>query len=268
MFSDLMSRLGQLILSKKRYRIIVGLVLIFGAVAIFGVAFVRGAQPLRIINDLVGFVQIVLPILLGLALALVEPPGNLNRKQREIAKDEKEILRNKSSNLDEIFHIFRLRMLFDSDRLKFNSNKNLAIGIIFSFFALSLLSYFVLLQPSQIGANFVDFALQWYLPRTTIVLLLQFVGFFFLRLYVASELDIKHNKNEITNIEAQIMAYSMAKEFGIDAAKPVIDALAKTERNFIVKKDEKTISTENLSEYNDMKGFVDKLLDKLPSKPA
>jgi hypothetical protein len=38
-----------------------------------------------------------------------------------------------------------------------------------------------------------------------------------------------------------------------------------TERNFILKKNEKSVSTEALAEYNDLKSLVEGLLDKLPS---
>ncbi len=267
MFAEAINALFRLILNKRGYRITFGIALVVIPLLLLGFAYWFDVKPTLILERAFSFAPIVLPVVLGIAIALVEP-SEYGKRAKQVVRDEKEILRNKSSELADVFHVFRLRMLVDSDRLKFNSNKNLAIGILFSFFALSLLAYFVVFQPSQVGISYVDFALQWYAPRISIVLLLQFVGFFFLRLYVASELDVKHNKNEITNIEAQMMAYAMAREFGADGVKPVIEALSRTERNFIVKKDEKTIAIENPSEYNDLRGFVDKLLDKIPAKSA
>lgn len=41
-------------------------------------------------------------------------------------------------------------------------------------------------------------------------------------------------------------------------------SLAATERNFVIKKSEKSISTEALSEYNDLKGIFEKLISKIP----
>ena len=115
--------------------------------------------------------------------------------------------------------------------------------------------------------NVLVWAAQYYLPRFAVGLLLQFVGFFFLRLYVANELDLKHNKNEITNLEMKMMGVQLAQSFG-DAAskKEIMKSLAATERNFLIKKNEKTTSTEVVGEYNDMKGLVEKLIEKLPGK--
>jgi hypothetical protein len=103
------------------------------------------------------------------------------------------------------------------------------------------------------------------LPRFSVGLLLQFVGFFFLRLYVANELDLKHNKNEITNLEMKMMALQLAKEFNDSPSKKeIMKSLAQTERNFILKKNEKSVSTEALSEYNDLRGLIEKLVNKIP----
>jgi len=96
-------------------------------------------------------------------------------------------------------------------------------------------------------------------------LLLQFVGFFFLRLYVANEQDIKHNSNEITNLEAKMMALQVASERNDKQLfKPIVESLAATERNFILKKNEKAIHEDD-RRYNDLSqmlralsSFVDK----------
>ena len=84
---------------------------------------------------------------------------------------------------------------------------------------------------------------------------------------MANELDLKHNKNEITNLEMKMMGVQLAQSFG-DAAskKEIMKSLAATERNFLIKKNEKTTSTEVVGEYNDMKGLVEKLIEKLPGK--
>lgn len=108
-------------------------------------------------------------------------------------------------------------------------------------------------------------ATRYYLPRFAVGLLLQFVGFFFLRLYVANENDLKHNKNELTNLEMKMMGLQLAQQFG-DAAskKEIMKSLAQTERNFILKKNERSASNDVLTEYNDLKGFMEKLVDKIP----
>jgi hypothetical protein len=110
-----------------------------------------------------------------------------------------------------------------------------------------------------------DILVIYYVPRFSVGLLLQLVGFFFLRLYVANELDLKHNKNEITNLEMKMMALQLAKEFNDTASKKEITkSLAQTERNFILRKSERSVSTETLSECNDLRGFIEKLVSKIP----
>ena len=63
----------------------------------------------------------------------------------------------------------------------------------------------------------------------------------------------------------KMMGLQLAKEFG-DAAskKEIMKSLAQTERNFILKKSERSVSTEALSEYNDLRGLIEKLVSKIP----
>jgi uncharacterized membrane protein len=169
----------------------------------------------------------------------------------------------------EIFGDARERLLAEAVRLDAISRRNLRIGILFSVIALLVLSWPLI----SAGLGFIEFqrsdllswAAQYYLPRFAVGLLLQFVGFFFLRLYVANELDLKHNKNELTNIEIKMIGVQLAREFK-DAAskKEIMKSLASTERNFIIKKNEKSISTESLAEYNDLRALFEKVIDKIP----
>ena len=130
-----------------------------------------------------------------------------------------------------------------------------------------LLTFFVLWPGDGYDVSaYGEYFVRWFLPRISIVLLLQFVGFLFLRLYISNELDLKHNKNKITNVEAKIMAYAMSKEFGSDLVKLVVDKMSSTERNFIIKSGEKTIAIENDSQYNDLRNLIEKLADKIPNR--
>lgn len=189
--------------------------------------------------------------------------------ESEIEKEaEKEIIKDSVSGLADVFHVLRLRLLLEAERLKFTSNKNLTIGILFSVCAFGILAYFIFAYQASMDStkDYLEFLSRWFAPRLSVVILIQVVGFFFLRLYVANELDIKHNKNELTNIEAKLMAYAMAKASGKDQIKIVVDELARTERNFLIKKGERTTANENLSEYNDLKDLCTKLVDKIPGK--
>jgi hypothetical protein len=174
------------------------------------------------------------------------------------------------SEPNKIFQVSRQRLLDEAIRIDKISRRNLIIGIVFSFVALAMLaspliSGLLLTSPEPADSGVLPWIAHYYLPRFAIGLLLQLVGFFFLRLYVANELDLKHNKNEITNLELRMMGLQIAKDAG-DAAsrKEVVKSLMNTERNFIIKKNEKTTSTEALSEYNDLKDLIGKLINKIP----
>jgi uncharacterized membrane protein len=177
-----------------------------------------------------------------------------------------------TSTPEKIFQVSRQRLLDEAVRIDSISRRNLIIGILFSVIALGVLAWpliaaaFQNVDPSQ-RLDVFAWAAQYYLPRFAVGLLLQFVGFFFLRLYVSNELDLKHNKNEITNLEFKMVGVQLAQAFG-DAAskKEIMKSLAATERNFLIRKNEKSISTEASSEHNDLKSVVDRLLDKFPGK--
>jgi hypothetical protein len=110
------------------------------------------------------------------------------------------------SDPNKIFIASRDRLILDAQRIDRISRRNLYFGIVFSAFALAALAIPLVAQSLNLnltkfpegsadkGELFLWFA-KTYIPRFAVALLLQFVGFFFLRLYVANELDLKHNKN-------------------------------------------------------------------------
>jgi hypothetical protein len=164
-----------------------------------------------------------------------------------------------------IFQSFKGRMKVELSRLNRISIRNLSIGIIFSVFALFFIAYPLLVsptvqqlsgqtQPQNVSA--MDALVRYYLPRLGVGLLLQFVGFFFLRLYVANEQDIKHYASEVTNLESKMMAILVAEQRNDKALfKPIVENLAKTERNFTLKRNERTIHDED-RKYNDLKDVL------------
>ncbi|SEM76792.1 hypothetical protein [Bradyrhizobium sp. OK095] len=205
--------------------------------------------------------------------------GNADSLQAAIQELEPDVaaLKERSFNIDvstpeKIFQVARQRLLDEAVRLDSISRRNLMIGILFSAIALGVLAWPLVaasFQPAIEAKEFnvLAWASQYYLPRFAVGILLQFVGFFFLRLYVANELDLKHNKNEITNFEMKMIGVQLAQSFGdAPSKKEIIKSLAATERNFLIKKNEKSISTEAMSEYNDMKGLLEKVVSKLPGK--
>ena len=64
-------------------------------------------------------------------------------------------------------------------------------------------------------------------------------------LYKKSLDDIKYYQNEITNLEAKYLSLDQSKQSGnFKLLANVLETLNKTERNFILKKDETTIELE------------------------
>jgi len=97
-----------------------------------------------------------------------------------------------ASNPNALFKLARQRLLDEAVRIDAISRRNLGIGILFSSIALGVLSWPLVAGvffPSPEPTTPVDAStlglFRSYLPRFSVGLLLQFVGFFFLRLYVA-----------------------------------------------------------------------------------
>ena len=122
----------------------------------------------------------------------------------ELSKELSFFKKNKFENFSDVISLSRNRLLEETDRLVSVSNKNLSIGIIFSLIAFSLMTY--------VTYNSEKFELYGVIYRISLVVLVQFVGFFFLRLYVGNELDIKQNKNEITNLELKAIACYLSEK--------------------------------------------------------
>ncbi len=91
-------------------------------------------------------------------------------------------------NKTKLFNAFRQRMLSESSRIARISLRNLALGILFSAAALLFLAYPLVADSILAGkpsGELWDWVWKYFLPRLTVGLILQFVGFFFLRLYVS-----------------------------------------------------------------------------------
>lgn len=129
----------------------------------------------------------------------------LNRLKDRVSELTSEIQSSRSAldsvrSVEGVFSRMCSRLSSERHRLTVNSRNNLIIGIITSLVALGVLGLPLIQQASNSAISSTDLnSLFWrqYLTRLPVGLLLQFVAFFFLRLYVSCEMDIKHNKNEI-----------------------------------------------------------------------
>lgn len=167
-----------------------------------------------------------------------------------------------------IFDRFRERMRDERDRIRSSSRANLLFGLAFSIIALIILGYplfgDIVSSGKLTATDFYSYFTQRAIPRLSVGFLIQVVGFFFLRLYVTNEMDIKHTKNESTNFDAWMIAVVVGQRDGWEKARPdVLKRLSTTERNFVLKKGEKSVGIENDAQYNDITASLQEILQRL-----
>lgn len=149
--------------------------------------------------------------------------------------------------------------------LRLRSNVNLLIGMSITAGGLYLLwSTVEMVDASQLlkelasegeGSN-AKFLKNLFLPLVPRILLVVFVevfAYFFLRLYKNGLSEIKYFQNELTNIQSKLIAV----EFSIssqnqDSLKASLEALSKTERNFILEKNQTTVELERAKSESDL----------------
>lgn len=163
--------------------------------------------------------------------------------------------------LEEQYKTTIYRLTLELSALSRRGNLNLLLGILTAVAGILLLGYFVFSMPAP-DENFLTFTAN-FIPRVSIVLLVEIFSYFFLRLYSTSLIEIKYFQNEITNLEAKFLALRTAlhskKE---NLVGNVIDELARTERNAIIRKGETTAAIERSRAEKDSVASISKTLTK------
>ena len=122
---------------------------------------------------------------------------------------------------------------------------NLIIGGGVSSIGVGILASTLLMAQPVYGSLTMAELVIHYGPRLGLVLLVEALALFFLRLYKASADDVRYYNNELTNIEQKAAAYEIAASANDDTyLATVLEKSANVERNFILKKGETTISIE------------------------
>jgi hypothetical protein len=161
---------------------------------------------------------------------------------------------------DTIFLNSLARLAKEQDRLRKNALANLIWGVAFSIGGLAVLGYPVLVPAVAPAADWTAFAIG-YLPRGALGLLIALIAFFFLRLYAANESDLRHNKNEISTFESKMIAVKLVSTGAKGVlSRDVIQALAVNERNFVLRRGERTTGAEIDRTYNDIREIIRDLL--------
>lgn len=144
---------------------------------------------------------------------------------------------------------FNERFERSEDRLRSEKNSafirgnfNLMIGVVISILGGVIAYAFIQKLPT---ANNTIELFSYTLPRLSFFILIIFLAFFFLNLYRKSMDDIKYYQNEITNLEAKYLSLQMAKSINNHKlTASLLEQLMKTERNFVLEKDQSTIELE------------------------
>jgi hypothetical protein len=181
----------------------------------------------------------------AVAIDMPEPP-QLTPEQRASRERDRHL-----SIVRVAFTRNRRRMIDETERIRRNGFLNLMIGILFSVVALGILGYPLIVQNPAPAADWINIV-ERFAPRMSVGILIQLIGFFFLRLYVAGENELHYIRNEITNLESRLIGYNAAAVSGDNAAMTdFIGQLVRTERNFKLKKGERTLYRVDES-YNDI----------------
>lgn len=168
----------------------------------------------------------------------------------------------KYDEIDEIIDYVKERIQKETNRLVRNSNVNLIIGIFSTMGAIAILSY------ALIGHQNTDPSkdLMYYLPRITLSVFIELFSFYFLKLYKINLEEIKYLNNEKTNIDMRVLAIKMAVTYKPDKIESIIENLLKTERNYILKKDESTIDIERSKVDNKFYEKIVGIFESIKSK--
>jgi hypothetical protein len=172
--------------------------------------------------------------------------GNLDTISPEILRMLKEgHPDSKYFEIIEYTYQFRNRLKSHIENISRNGNLNLLIGLLITAVAICLLLYIVF-EKKEANNNYFSL-LSHYIPRVLITFFVEIFAFFFLKLYKTNVDEVRYFQNELTNIDSKIIGLKTAIWSGEkDALNIVIQGFKDTERNFILKKDEKTIELEKI----------------------
>lgn len=125
------------------------------------------------------------------------------------------------------------------------ANTSLTIGIIFALVGLFVLYYTFFIDLREANFTiFLDFFAN-YLPRLTIIIIIEVIAFFFLRLYSRALTELRYVQNEITNIEIKLIALHNALAHGSsNVTNNILTEMSKTERNHVLEKGQTTVEIE------------------------
>jgi len=169
------------------------------------------------------------------------------------------------ANLFREFDITSLRINEELQRLRKSANINLVIGSLFTTVIILALIYEVFFSEISF-ASLVDL-LAHYIPRISLVIFVEIFAFFFLKLYKSNLQEIKYFNNEKTNVDFKLITLKTALfQEDIEMIKICLSELIKTERNFVLKKDESTVEIEKIKNDAVSSKVYTEILERLVPK--
>jgi hypothetical protein len=156
---------------------------------------------------------------------------------RDAVRDQVE-----TETLDQRFQSTQRRLSQEVQDLAKRGNLNLVLGILTTLAGVTVLGYSVFNPPADAPPAEI---LAYFVPRVSLVVLIEVFAYFFLKLYKQSLNEIKYFQNEVTNVEAKHLALQVAfRSEDATLQSKVVEALASTERNFVLAKDQTTVDLE------------------------
>lgn len=243
----------------------IGLTLVFGGLIALNLVEKKQLYSVVIIGSIIAigfFLLLFIYLQEGFAFLIPKPDnrieveGNNNRIYQiqgnldTISPEILDLIKNdhpeaKYFEIIEHTYQFKNRIKKHISSLSRNSNLNLLLGLFITSIAVALLLNLVYGIKKEINTYFM--LISYYTPRVLIIIFIEIFAFFFLRLYRRTIEEIRYFHNELTNVEAKILSFKAALlSKDINIIKDVINNITQTERNFILKKDEKTIELEKI----------------------
>ncbi|UFM68553.1 hypothetical protein LO739_17170 [Leclercia adecarboxylata] len=151
---------------------------------------------------------------------------------------------NKERNeINELFLKTLERLKKETESLTRRGNLNLTLGILTTVIGLCLLGYFVI-TANDIPQDKFEFIVG-FIPRLSLVILIEVFAYFFLKLYKSSLSEIKYFQNEMTNIEGKFVAIKCAEKIpDANVMSNIVNNIAQTERNSLLEKGQTTAEIE------------------------
>lgn len=173
---------------------------------------------------------------------------------------------NHLKEVEGVFSRTLKRLYSEINALSRRGNLNLSIGILTTIIGLGILGYFVL-EIDSIPEDTMAF-IAHFIPRLSLVILIEVFAYFFLKLYKSSLAEIKYFQNEMTNVEAKLAAIKCSiMTSDTKSTSGVIQALSATERNAVLEKDQTTAEIEKARiEYQNISTLSEKVSNILGAK--